>query len=328
MTARKPFLVTSAEIASMDEVAVSHPLNPKAEAHYRPLSHLVGLERVGFHRVRLRPGREANEYHTHRVEEEFFYILSGRGTALIDGKRCAIGAGDFMGFTTPSVAHLILNDSEDDLVYLVGGERQPFEFAEYPRLEKSLVRQGGDAWFVDNAALDEYVWGETADKPVAADKPFLVQADRIRSMEQGVFVHPLNPESESHYRSLSHMVDLTRVGFHLVRIPAGKEGAEYHAHRVEEEFFYILSGHGVALVDGKEYAIGPEDFLGFATPSVPHLITNSSDDDLLYLVGGERRPYELVDFPRRGKFLVRHVQRRWYVDRDAFEKFDWRKRND
>ena len=158
MAAQKPFLVKGEQISSMEEVAADHPLNPRAEAHYRPLSQLVGLERVGFHMVRLAPGKEANEYHTHHVEEEFFYILSGRGVALIDGKEYEIGPGDFMGFTTPSVPHLITNDSEEDLVYLVGGERRPFELAEYPRLKKSLVCEGGRAWFVDSAAFEEYVW--------------------------------------------------------------------------------------------------------------------------------------------------------------------------
>ena len=163
---------------------------------------------------------------------------------------------------------------------------------------------------------------------MAEQKTFLVKAEQIRSMEQEVFVHPLNPESEAHYRSLSHLVGLRRLGFHMVRIAPGTEGAEYHSHRVEEEFFYILSGRGVALIDGKEYVIGPGDFMGFTTPSVPHLITNDSQEDLVYLVGGERRPFELAEYPRRKKFLVRHVQRRWYVDSDAFEEYDRRKRSE
>lgn len=160
MEEKKRFLVKGEEIDSMEEVAAHHPLNPSSEAHYRPLSHLVGLERVGFHMVRLAPGKEANEYHTHNVEEEFFYILSGRGKALIDDEEYEIGPGDFMGFTTPSVAHHITNTSDEDLVYLVGGERRPFELALYPRLKKTLVRQGGRAWFVDSAALEEYKWQE------------------------------------------------------------------------------------------------------------------------------------------------------------------------
>ena len=158
MSKQKQFLVKGEQISSMKEIAADHPLNPNSEAYYRPLSHLAGLERVGFHMVRLAPGKEANEYHTHRVEEEFFYILSGRGVALVDGEEYEIEAGDFMGFTTPSVPHLITNNSEEDLVYLVGGERRPFELAEYPRLKKFLVREGGRAWFIEGAAFEEYVW--------------------------------------------------------------------------------------------------------------------------------------------------------------------------
>jgi mannose-6-phosphate isomerase-like protein (cupin superfamily) len=44
-------------------------------------------------------------------------------------------------------------------------------------------------------------------------------------------------------------------------------------HRVAEEFYYVLAGHGTAILDGREYALAPGDFLrlppgtrhGFAT---------------------------------------------------------------
>jgi uncharacterized cupin superfamily protein len=43
---------------------------------------------------------------------------------------------------------------------------------------------------------------------------------------------------------------------------------------LEEEWLYILSGRGVAQIDGKEYEVWPGDFMGFATPSVAHLLKN------------------------------------------------------
>jgi uncharacterized cupin superfamily protein len=44
------------------------------------------------------PGKESFVYHSHHREEEWIYVLSGRGVAEIDGEEFEVGAGDFMGF--------------------------------------------------------------------------------------------------------------------------------------------------------------------------------------------------------------------------------------
>jgi uncharacterized cupin superfamily protein len=53
-----------------------------------------------------------------------------------------VGAGDFMGFPTPSVAHHLRNTGNEDLVYLMGGETLEVENAEFPRLGKRMLRRG------------------------------------------------------------------------------------------------------------------------------------------------------------------------------------------
>jgi uncharacterized cupin superfamily protein len=70
------------------------------------------------------------------------YVLAGSGIAVIDGQDFPIAAGDFMGFPTPSVAHLLRNTGSEDLVYLAGGENREFEVAEFPTLHKRVVRMG------------------------------------------------------------------------------------------------------------------------------------------------------------------------------------------
>ena len=72
--------------------------------------------------MRVAPGKESFIYHTHYYEEEWIYILSGRGVAEIDGAEHEVGPGDFMGFATPSVAHHLRNPFDVELVYLCGGE--------------------------------------------------------------------------------------------------------------------------------------------------------------------------------------------------------------
>jgi uncharacterized cupin superfamily protein len=124
------------------EETYSHPFNPSSLVHGASLSQSAGLERIGVHLVRVPAGKESFAYHRHHGEEEWLYILSGRGIAEIDGEEHEVGAGDFMGFPAPSVAHHLRNPFDEDLVYLMGGERKEVEIADFPRLNKRMVRRG------------------------------------------------------------------------------------------------------------------------------------------------------------------------------------------
>lgn len=141
-------LVRSASIATAQS-SHSHPWNPRSELHGTHMSELVGLQRTGVSLVRLPPGKESFVYHLHHFEEEWLYILSGTGVAEIDGGEYDVGPGDFMGFPTPSVAHHLRNTGDYELVYLMGGENREFEVADFPRLNKRMVRLGGDVQIYD-----------------------------------------------------------------------------------------------------------------------------------------------------------------------------------
>jgi uncharacterized cupin superfamily protein len=134
-------IVRAADIAAHAQ-EFSHPWNPQSLMRGTQLARSVGLKRTGVNFMRVPPGRESYVYHSHRYEEEWMYLLSGSGVALIDGQEFAIAAGDFIGFPAPSVAHLLRNTGTEDLVYLAGGENREFEVAEFPELGKRMVRMG------------------------------------------------------------------------------------------------------------------------------------------------------------------------------------------
>lgn len=136
-----PQLIRSTAIA--DAAAFhSHPWNANSELYGTHISRLAGLQRTGISLVRLAPGRESFVYHLHHREEEWIYILSGEGTAEIDGREYSVGPGDFMGFPTPSVGHHLRNTGTGDLTYLMGGENREYEIADFPRLNKRMIRRG------------------------------------------------------------------------------------------------------------------------------------------------------------------------------------------
>jgi uncharacterized cupin superfamily protein len=135
-------------------------------------------------------------------------------------------------------------------------------------------------------------------------KPYLVHAAAIKA-EERTFSHPWNAKSELTGTHLSRLTGLQRSGVSIVRIAPGKESFAYHSHTTEEEWLYIMSGSGQAEIDGKTYAVGPGDFMGFPTPGVAHHLVNTGNEMLVYLMGGENKAVEIAEFPKLGKLMVR-----------------------
>ncbi|MEP0859800.1 cupin domain-containing protein, partial [Trichocoleus sp. DQ-U1] len=86
-------------------------------------------------------------------EEEWVYILSGRGIAEIGDVECEVGPGDFMGFGLPQQPHHLRNPFNEDLVYLIGGEAGRLDVGVFPRLGKRVIRDGESAYIFDESAL-------------------------------------------------------------------------------------------------------------------------------------------------------------------------------
>jgi uncharacterized cupin superfamily protein len=111
----------------------------------------------------------------------------------------------------------------------------------------------------------------------------------------------LNENSYLNCVWLSRLAGMKRATVSLARIPPGKDSFAYHAHLLEEEWIYILSGRGVVHIGGEDYEVGPGDFMGFAAPQVAHLLGNPFDTELVYLMGGESVPLDVIDYPGLGK---------------------------
>ncbi|MDB5812737.1 MAG: hypothetical protein JWN94_4859 [Betaproteobacteria bacterium] len=136
-------LLSATAIASMPETRRVHVLNKRAIRNYKALGDAVGLRDMGVHLVRINPGDESTEYHTHYCDEEFVFVLEGRGVTEIGGRKHKIGPGDFMGFTAPSEPHAISNPYNEPLVYLLGGTRKAIDISEYPRSRKRAYKFDG-----------------------------------------------------------------------------------------------------------------------------------------------------------------------------------------
>jgi len=152
MDARK-LLLTAADIAALPGEKRVHYLNPNAVRLHKSLGDAVGLTHIGVHLVAVAPGRDSTEYHKHYVEEECVYVLAGRGTAIVEGERFAVGPGDFLGLPRGLAAHNIVNHGDETLVCLVMGQRLAHDVADYPDKGKRLYRHDGEWDLVDMADI-------------------------------------------------------------------------------------------------------------------------------------------------------------------------------
>ena len=101
-------------------------------------------------------------------------------------------------------------------------------------------------------------------------------------------VQRLNPRSRFFDAWLSRLAGLERVGLSRGRLPPGGESFAYHAHLIEEEWVFVVSGRARARIDDQLVELAAGDFVGFPAPSAAHLLTNPYDEDCVYLMGGER----------------------------------------
>jgi uncharacterized cupin superfamily protein len=136
-------------------------------------------------------------------------------------------------------------------------------------------------------------------------RKLLWKADELPAQERAT-TQRLNPNSHLLRTGLSRLAGLQRAHVSLGRIPPGKDSFAYHSHMVEEEWLYILSGRGLADIDGKTYEVRPGDFMGFPAPGIAHLLRNPFDQDLVYLMGGEAVPLDVLDYPTLGKRFLLH----------------------
>jgi uncharacterized cupin superfamily protein len=162
VTHQQIFRLSASDINSMDAFEFHHPLNPNSEIYLRFLGRAVGLKRIGVTIARVPPGKESFIYHAHQNEEEWIYILSGRGIAEIGEREYEVKPGDFMGFGLPQQPHHIRNPFNEDLVYLMGGEAGRLDVGTFPRLGKRVIMDGESAYIVDESALQLFWSSERA----------------------------------------------------------------------------------------------------------------------------------------------------------------------
>ena len=123
--------------------------------------------------------------------------------------------------------------------------------------------------------------------------------------------HPdFSPEGKDQFEvqtaPVAGLIGACRLGYNVTMIPAGKAAYPFHAHRTNEEMFFVLQGTGEVRFGSRTYPIRAGDFI--ACPpggaEVAHQIRNTGDGDLRFLAVSTLLSPEINEYPDSGKFGV------------------------
>ena len=138
--------VINSRVINIDELKLEHSAKgDKFECNAVRIGPLLGAKDLGYSYDVVPPGKRSCPFHSHRGEEEMFFVVRGEGTLRYGDEVRKIRAGDVICCPTggPETAHQIINDSDGELAYLSVSTMLPAEVCEYPDSGKIGAFGGG-----------------------------------------------------------------------------------------------------------------------------------------------------------------------------------------
>jgi len=131
--------VVASRVVNIDELKLEHfAQGEKFAADFARVGPMLGAKDIGYSYDVVPPGKASCPFHSHRAEEEMFFIVKGAGTLRYGVETRKIRAGDFICCPTgdASTAHQIVNDSGAELAYISVSTMMRAEVCEYPDSKK------------------------------------------------------------------------------------------------------------------------------------------------------------------------------------------------
>jgi len=118
--------------------AATGPAAERYEARMGMIGPRVGAQKLGYNITAIPPGKRAFPFHSHRVNEEMFFVIEGTGEVRIGSSVYPIRAGDVIACPPggKETAHQIVNSGAVELKYLAVSTKLSPEICEYPDSNK------------------------------------------------------------------------------------------------------------------------------------------------------------------------------------------------
>jgi uncharacterized cupin superfamily protein len=289
-----------------DDVTVrEREVGPMA-GRWRALGSAAGSVGVGLNRIEIPEGRLSTPVHTHRAEEEVFFVLGGAGRLWQDGRTCELRAGDVVVHTAGGPAHTLVGGG-GGLDVLAFGPRLAPETAYLPRAGVSFLGGRG-------VAVDElHPWRREAEHGVPEGEPCERPANVLN-------VDEVEGDHGGLWKRMARAAGATRTGLSWAHLPPHDEGAPPHCHSAEEELYVILDGDGTLELWGRPrpgdpFQAEPEEThplrAGHVVARPPgtgiSACLRAGERPLTYLAYGTRDPSDVCYYPRSNTVFLRGV---------------------
>ena len=127
--------VISQRVINIDQLKLEHfEEGEKFASDSARIGPLVGASDLGYSYDVVQPGKSSCPFHSHRGEEEMFFIVKGEGLLRYGPETRKVRSGDFICCPVggPETAHQLINDSTGELAYISVSTMMPAEVCEYP----------------------------------------------------------------------------------------------------------------------------------------------------------------------------------------------------
>jgi uncharacterized cupin superfamily protein len=155
--------IIEAKVINIDQLKLEHFENgTKFASDAVRIGPLLGAKDLGYSYDVVQPGKISCPFHSHRAEEEMFFIVKGSGTLRYGKETRKIRTGDFICCPVggPETAHQIINDSDAELAYISVSTNMPAEVCEYPDSDKIGAFGGGLKHMTARNSVVDYWKGE------------------------------------------------------------------------------------------------------------------------------------------------------------------------
>jgi uncharacterized cupin superfamily protein len=134
-------IVNIADVELVPRPTANEPKGASAELYGLRIGRIgarVGAEQLGYNITAVPPGKRAFPYHSHRVNEEMFFVLQGTGEVRLGNETFPLRAGDILACPAGGIetAHQIINTGTDELRYLAVSTLRSPEICDYPDSDK------------------------------------------------------------------------------------------------------------------------------------------------------------------------------------------------
>lgn len=150
-------------------------------------------------------------------------------------------------------------------------------------------------------------------------KPPAVVADELPVRTGSGYPAPFDAAcAERRKQALGDAFGLSDFGVNLVTLPPGAWSSQRHWHSAEDEFVHVLAGNPVLVTDAGRIQLRPGMCAGFPAGSGDgHHLRNETDEPVVYLEVGSRRPEDDVEYSDIDMRIRRRAGRGRFTRKDG-----------